>query len=277
MVQKTPNLNGKTIAITRPTGQTQEAAEQILAWGGRPYFIPAIEIKGLSDFSKIKKFISEFQEGGIDWVIFMSINGIKYLLEAAQCLAQTAELKTGLAKAFVVAVGPKTAEACMSFGVHVDLVPAKYSSEGLIESVQGQDLSGKRIRIPRTTSATPTLTDKLKEMGADVEEVYVYESNLPVDEKLKEKFFEDLTCGKIDAVIFGSGLSAKNIFKMLTEKAAMEKVRAIFNGKVTAVAIGPTTAVALKELGVKIDVIPEDYLFEKALDALAKFWGNCPA
>jgi uroporphyrinogen-III synthase len=111
-------------------------------------------------------------------------------------------------------------------------------------------------------------------MGAQVEEVYVYESGLPVDEKLKEKFFKDLTSGKIDAIVFGSGLSAKNIFKMLSEKASMEKLLNIINGKVTTVAIGPTTAQALMEMGVKIDVMPEDYLFEKALAALATYWSS---
>ena len=68
-------------------------------------------------------------------------------------------------------------------------------------------------------------------MGADVEEIYVYESGLPVDEKLKEKFYEDLTGGGIDALVFGSGLSAKNIFKMLTEKAPMEQLRSITEEK----------------------------------------------
>jgi uroporphyrinogen-III synthase len=97
---------------------------------------------------------------------------------------------------------------------------------------------------------------------------------LPVDEKLKAKFYEDLTAGRIDAVVFGSGLSAKNIFKMLQEKASMETLRGIVNSKVTTVAIGPTTAEALKEMGVKVNVVPEDYLFDKALSALADFWST---
>jgi uroporphyrinogen-III synthase len=153
-------------------------------------------------------------------------------------------------------------------------VPQKYSSEGLIECLQGRDISGKTIRIPRTSGATPTLTDKLREMGSKVEEIYVYESGLPVDEDLKEKFYQDLKDGKIDAIVFGSGLSAKNIFKMLTEKAPMDTVRKLINGKVTTVAIGPTTAEALREMGVKVDVVPESYLFEEALAALAKYWNR---
>jgi uroporphyrinogen-III synthase len=89
---------------------------------------------------------------------------------------------------------------------------------------------------------------------------------------LKAKVFEDLTGGKIDGILFGSGLSAKNIFKMLTEKASMEQLRKLLAEKVTIVAIGPTTAQALEELAVKVDVVPKDYLFEEALSALAQFW-----
>ena len=274
MVQKTPSLKGKTVAITRPAAQAEEAGKLIEAQGGVPYYIPAIEIKGLSNFAPIKKFITELGNGQVDYVILMSTNGVKYLFSAAETLKQTAPLREGLAKTFVIGVGPRTAQALQEYHVYVDLVPEKYSSEGLIECLRGKAVSGKKIRIPRTSNATPTLTDKLREMGADVEEVYVYESGLPVDEKLKGKFYQDLSSGKIDAIVFGSGLSAKNIFKMLSEKAPMETLRIIVNGKVTTVAIGPTTAEALREMGMKVDVVPEDYLFEKALEALAKYWSS---
>lgn len=272
MVQKTLSLKGKTIALTRPAGQAEEAGKLIEEKGGVPYFIPAIEIKGLSNHAPIKKFITELQNGQVDYVILMSTNGVKYLFSAAETLKLNSQLKEGLTKSFVIAVGPRTAEALKECGVRVDLVPLKYSSEGLIERLQGRDLKEKRIRIPRTSNATPTLTDKLREMGADVEEIYVYESGLPVDEKLKAKFYEDLTSGKINAIVFGSGLSAKNIFKMLSEKTPMETLRKIVNAKVTTVAIGPTTAEALHEMNVKVDVVPKDYLFEEALSALARYW-----
>jgi uroporphyrinogen-III synthase len=273
MVQKTPSLKNKTVAITRPAGQAEEAGKLIKEKGGIPYFIPAIEIKALTNFSPVKKFISELVKGQVDYVIFMSTNGVKYLFSAAETLKQSSRLKEGLAKTFVIAVGPRTAQALEEeYHVHVSLVPLKYSSEGLIECLQSKEISGKTIRIPRTTGATPTLTEKLREMGTQVEEVHVYESSLPMDKKLKNKFFQDLTCGKIDAIVFGSGLSAKNIFKMLTENAPMETLRALINSKVTTVAIGPTTAEALREMGIKVDAMPQDYLFEEALTALARYW-----
>ncbi len=274
MVQRTP-LSGRVIAITRPMGQAEEAGELIRAKGGVPYYIPAIEIKPLNKPEPMKKFIAELQEGTVDYVILMSTNGVKYLFSAAEDLKLTMQLREGLAKTFVIAVGPKTAEAIKETGVHVDLVPQKYSGEGLLEALKDTDVAGKKIRMPRTSNAPPTLSQALKARGADVEEIYVYESGLPVDEALKTKFYDDLTGGRIDAVLFGSGLSAKNIFKMLTEKASMEQLRKVLAEKVTVVAIGPTTAEALKELQVKVDVMPDDYLFDKALDALADYWAEC--
>jgi uroporphyrinogen-III synthase len=273
MVQATP-LKGRVVAITRPAGQAEEAGELIRAKGGVPYYIPAIEIKPLSNPEPVKKFISELCAGKVDYTILMSTNGVKYLFAAAEGIGKTRMLREGLAKSYVIGVGPKTAEAMQALGVRVDLVPQKYSGEGLLEALRKTDLKGKRIRMPRTSNAPPMLGEALKARGADVEEIYVYESGLPVNEALKTKFFDDLTCGRIDAVLFGSGLSAKNIFKMLTEKAGMEQLRKILAQKVTVVAIGPTTAEALRELNVKVDVVPEDYLFENALAALAKFWDS---
>jgi uroporphyrinogen-III synthase len=273
MVQKAP-LKGKVVAITRPTGQSEEAGAVILKMGGVPYYIPAIEIKGLSNPEPIKKFIAELESGRVDYVILMSTNGVKYLFELAEDLKLTRQLKDGLEKANLIAVGPRTAEALKESQVRVDIVPTKYSSEGLIDVFQDKSLKCKTVRIPRTSNATPTLTDKLRKMGADVEEIYVYESGLPMDEGLKKKFYEDLVGGRIDAIVFGSGLSAKNIFKMLSEKAPMEQLRRFTAEKVTIVAIGPTTAEALKELEVKVDVVPKDYLFDSALDALAEFWNR---
>ncbi len=272
MVQKAATLNGKTIALTRPAGQAEEAGRLIEQKDGVPYYIPAIEIKPLSNPQPVKRFIAELQGGKVDFVILMSTNGVKYLFSAAESLNQTQALKSGLAKSFVIGVGPRTAQELEAYNVHVSLIPEKYSSEGLLECLKAREKTRKVIRIPRTTSATPTLNEQLKAMGADVEEVHVYESGLPVDESLKVKFFEDLTAGKINAIVFGSGLSAKNIFKMLTEKATMERLREILAAKVTVVAIGPTTAQALAELNVKVDVVPKDYLFEEALSALAEYW-----
>jgi uroporphyrinogen-III synthase len=272
MVQTAPNLKGKVVALTRPVDQAEEAGKLIQAKGGIPYYMPAIEIKPLSNPQQMTNFIAELQTGTVDYVILMSTNGVKHLFEVAQSINQTDKLRSGLAQTFVIGVGPRTAQELQAYNVRVDLVPEKYSSEGLLEVLTAKDVKGKKIRIPRTTSAAPTLNNKLTDMGADVQEIHVYESGLPIDENLKNRFHKDLTNGQIDAILFGSGLSVKNIFKMLTEKTPIEQLQKLLAEKITIIAIGPTTAQALKELNIKVDVIPKDYLFKEALNALAEHW-----
>ena len=109
MVQKTPSLKGKTVAITRPAEQAEEAGALIKAKGGVPYYIPAKEIKVLSNPAAVKKFIAQLCAGQVDYVILMSTNGVKYLFSAAEDLKLTHQLHEGLAKSCVIAVGPKTA------------------------------------------------------------------------------------------------------------------------------------------------------------------------
>lgn len=272
MVQESSTLKGKTVAITRPRGQAEEAAEIIEKRDGKPYLIPAIEIKGPSDLKPIKQFIAELQKGGVDYVIFMSVNGVRYLLTVAESLGKLDETVGGLRKTVIIAVGPRTAKELEAHQIQVNIVPSKYTSEGIIESLEQLNVSGKVVRIPRTSSATPFLKEKLWEMNALIREVYVYESALPTDKKLKDKFFQDLTAEKIDAIIFGSTSCVKNFFQMLEDQISHEKLQDLMNSKVTVVAIGPVTAAALDEMGVEVDVMPNKFLFEEAVAALARYW-----
>jgi len=272
MVQNAFTLKGRTVAITRPRDQAEETGNLIKQYGGKPYFVPAIAIKAASDLSAVESFIAELAKEKIDYVIFMSVNGIRYLLSSAENLGLKAQLEQSLEKTVTMAVGPKTAQELRNHNIPVGLVPAKYSSEGIIECLRQNVVSGKSIYIPRTRGATPDLAKSLRSMGGKVQEVYVYESMLPNNKDLKERFLQDLTDGKIDAIIYGSSLSAKNLFKMLRELISKEKLRDIMNSKLTIVAIGPVTAETLSEMGLRVDIMPDKYTFEETLIKLAHHW-----
>ena len=272
MVQNAFTLKGRTVAITRPRDQAEETGNLIKQYGGKPYFVPAIAIKAASDLSAVESFIAELAKEKIDYVIFMSVNGIRYLLSSAENLGLKAQLEQSLEKTVTMAVGPKTAQELRNHNIPVGLVPAKYSSEGIIECLRQNVVSGKSIYIPRTRGATPDLAKSLRSMGGKVQEVYVYESMLPNNKELKERFLQDLTDEKIDAIIYGSSLSAKNLFKMLRELISKEKLRDIMNSKLTIVAIGPVTAETLSEMGLRVDIMPDKYTFEETLIKLAHHW-----
>lgn len=274
MVQSAKTLKGRTIAITRPFEQAAEAAALIEKMGGKPYYIPTIDTKGTNDLAPVRQFIDEIVNGEVDYVIFMSVNGVKYLLSAAEDLGMKNNIESGLKKTTIVAVGPRTAQELKTNKIQVNLIPEKYTSEGIVESFQQLRIAGKRIYIPRTNAASTVLKEKLESMGAFVKEVYVYESKIPIDEEIAEKFYKDLTALKIHAVIFGSSLCANNLFEILSRYVTTQRLRDLLNSRVTVVAIGPVTAETLGKMGVKADVMPETHLFKEALEALALYWNE---
>ena len=274
MVQGIPSLKGKTVVITRPKAQSKAVATKITELGGKPFFLPTIEIKAPKDRSLIKGFLEELSGGKVDFVIFMSVNGVRYLIDAAEDLGLSNKLLTGLSKSTVIAVGPKTAEELRTNNIHFDIFPSEFSSEGIVQILKKKGVSGKVIRIPRTPAASPVLLERLNSMGAFVEEIYVYESGLPTDEELTKRFLETLRIGKLQSIVFGSSLTVNNLFTMLNKQISSKELSELMNSNLTIVAIGPVTAKTLKEKGVRVDVVPDEYLFESALDALAVFWNK---
>ncbi|WGM88840.1 MAG: uroporphyrinogen-III synthase [Candidatus Bathyarchaeum tardum] len=274
MVQDNFSLKGRTVAITRPVDQAEETGKLITRYGGVPYFIPSIEIKETCDVESVKHFIAELESNKIDYVLFMSVNGIRYLNSCVDRLGLKTQLLESIKKVVVLAVGPKTAQELSYYDVSVNLIPTKYSSEGIVECLKHYEIKNKTVYIPRTKDATPDLAKNLRNLGALVHELYVYESLLPINHDLMQKFVKDLQAGSVNAIIFGSSLSAKNLFKMLSDTISQEQLQNLLNNNLTIVAIGPFTADSLTKLGLRVDVMPKKYLFNETLKALAEHWST---
>jgi len=274
MVQENQKLKGKAIAVTRPRKQAKETIRAIEERGGKAYLFPTIEIKGQQDLSATKAFFNALSYRKVDYVVLMSVNGVQHLLEAAEHLGVKDEVKTNLKDTMKIAVGPKTAQEIEKNGIVVDIIPEKYTSEGILQCLQQHHVKGKTIYIPRTSEAPPELAEKLRAMGGEVEEVYVYRSQIPTNQGLTQKFIKDLSNDKIDAVIFTSSLGVKNFFKMLEQVISKRKLKSLIEKKIIVVAIGPTTGKTLKENNVKVDVMPENYTLNEALDALGNYWNE---
>jgi uroporphyrinogen-III synthase len=273
MVQENQTLKGKTIAVTRPREQAKETVRAIEERGGKPYLFPTIEIRGQRDMSAAKAFFTALSSGMVDYVVLMSVNGVQHLLEAAERLGVKDEVKTNLKDTMKIAVGPKTAQEMEKNGISVDLIPEKYTSEGILQCLQQQHAKGKTIYIPRTSEAPPELAEKLRAMGNEVKEVYVYKSQIPSNRgRLAQKFVKNLSNDGIDAIIFTSSLGVKNFFMMLKQVISERKLKSLIEEKIIVVAIGPTTSKALAENGIKVDVMPENHTFNEALDALGSYW-----
>jgi uroporphyrinogen III methyltransferase/synthase len=264
------SLKGKVIAITRPEKQAHELAELVSKLGGKPYVVPTVEIKPPRNRRSITQLINKILNEQMDFVIFMSVNGVTSLIESSENLVSKAKFIEKLDRAIIVAVGPKTRRELEKHGVKVDIVPLKYSSEGIAESFKKLNITGKTVAIPRSSKSSMYLTQELEKLGANVLEVPIYECALPTDRSKVLAFINDLLKGEIDVVTFTSSFTARNLFKIASEYALTDEFRECLAKPVIA-AIGPTTQRTLEELGVKVDVVPKEYTIEAMMDAVVRY------
>ena len=125
-------------------------------------------------------------------------------------------------------------------------------------------LFGKRVLVTRSRKQASALSALLAQEGAEpVElptiEIKAIEENLPLREAI----------GHIDKyhwLIFTSVNGVEAFFKALKDTG--KDVRAL--ARVRTCAIGPATADAIKDQGLGVDLMPEDYLAEGILQAFGK-------
>ncbi|MEI7729947.1 MAG: uroporphyrinogen-III C-methyltransferase [Verrucomicrobiota bacterium] len=124
---------------------------------------------------------------------------------------------------------------------------------------------GQRIVVTRTREQASQLSRQLQERGADVLEIPTIKIVPPENlENLKDALLE---LGTYDWLVFTSPNGVTAFFDYLMK--GFGDIRAV--GNVRIAAIGPATAAKVKEMHLRVDVMPEEYLAAKVGDAIAKF------
>lgn len=169
-------LNGCGVLITRPEHQSKELAAEVEAAGGNVFHFPAIDIIG-RDVLEIGREFATLNKPDI--VIFVSSNAVAYGLPVVKGI-----------RTKIAAVGPATRAAIEALHVSVDISPADgFDSEHLLKHDSLQAVDGKNIIIMRGQSGREMLGDTLRERGANVDYLCVY-NRIPHEPTLAD--LEDL-------------------------------------------------------------------------------------
>jgi uroporphyrinogen III methyltransferase/synthase len=122
-------------------------------------------------------------------------------------------------------------------------------------------LFGKRIVVTRATQQASALSDKLRELGADVVEMPATQIARLDLQPLREAIHRLAT---FDWLIFSSQNAVAIFWDQLLGEG--RDARALAGVKIAAV--GPATAGALLERGITVDIMPDRFVAEGLLDAL---------
>jgi uroporphyrinogen III methyltransferase/synthase len=221
-------LAGATVAVTRARAQASSLAAALRALGASVIEAPAIRIEATADPLPAL--------AGFDLLCLTSANGVALLFERLAARGEDARALAGMA---VAAIGPGTARALAARGVIADVVPERFVAEGLIEALAGIEFS--RVLIARAAAARDVLPDALRERGASVEVVSLYETVVePLDPAVVP------AVAAADYLTFTSSSTVRNF---LREAAPGPDTRIA--------SIGPITSETLREHGLSVSVEAE--------------------
>ena len=183
-----------------------------------------------------------------DFLVFSSKNGVKWFFE---------RVPVEWVKCNVVAVGSSTAGKLKSLGFS-PLVPREFSGEGLIELFLEEDLQGRRFLLVKPRVARRTFANFLREKGAVVEELVVYET--VYDNSCKDRLLEFFRRG----VDFAAFTSPSN-FKSFLSQVSGELVSGV-----KLIPIGTATKRAIEESGFTCYTVPEEFSLKGIVETVLK-------
>ncbi len=236
-------LTGKRIAVTRAREQAAELSEKLRALGALPIEVPMIEIAPPADFAPLDDAIKHIMR--YDWLVFSSANGVKYFWQRLE------DCQLRLPR--IAAVGPKTAEALRANGLRVDAMPAEYLASELASALG--EMAGQRILLLQPDSAPSDLGEALRARGALVEAVVAYRT-LPASN------VQLFTPSDIDVITFASASAATNFARVLNGQTLPSHV--------CVACIGPSTAQAARDAGLRVDVVAPIHTLDGLVSSLVE-------
>lgn len=246
-------LAGRSILVTRPRAQNRALCDRLRALGARVSAVPMIDIVPAAAGGPLDAALQRL--GAYDWIVLTSANG------ARACLARAAALGIDLAavpRLRWAAVGPATAAVLRRARITVHLMPSRYLTEAI--SAELPDARESRILLPRTDVASPDLADALRRRGAVVDAVAAYRTIIgphhlgPRIRRLFER-------RGVDVVVFTSPSTVRGLLRLLG--AARHHLE-----RVIIACIGPVTAAAVADAGLRPGVVAREYTIDGLIEAL---------
>jgi uroporphyrinogen III methyltransferase/synthase len=212
--------------------------------------------------SRVSEAIHDVKQGGYDWAIFTSANGVT---SVRNILFDEKSDARALGRVKIASIGAATSDALeRQLGIRPDLVPGRAVAEALVETLaERNQISGQRFVLFRADIGRPIMVEQLRARGASVvDDIAVYETR-PAG-SLPQTVTDALSNGSVNWITFTSSSTATNFVSLLGPD-----YRTIL-AKVKLVSIGPITTQTLQELGLQPTVQAESSDIDGLVQAMLK-------
>ncbi len=228
----------------------------IETYGGKPIHAPAMREIPLSSNTEALQFAEELLSGSLDAVIFLTGAGARALSQVLESVHPREKFVEALRKVCVIVRGPKPAAVLREWKVPIALVaPEPNTWRELLRAIDENklDLRDKRVAVQEYGVSNRELLDGLRERGARVTAVPVYQWDFPEDRAPLRAAVESIIAGQIDVAIFTTGVQVAHLFRIAEEAGRKESLQAGLENIVKA-SIGPTTSEVLRSYELTVDL-----------------------
>lgn len=246
--ERTPFF-GKLIGITRPLHLAREMGRLIAEKGGRVLYLPTIEISPLVPNKRLSEVIDSIDR--YDFIIFTSVNGVSIFFDNLYGRGDDARR---LGRIRIIAIGDGTALALKSKGIIPDIIPERFTSEGIIDALKFLDIKGKTILLPRAEYGRDILPRYINDREGSIDIIPLYKTTIP-------KHVNPIKEGP-DIVTFTSSSTVTNFIKLY----------GVANLEGTIIAsIGPVTSKRLRRYHIDVHVEAKRHDIPGLIEALEAF------
>ena len=254
-------LAHKRILVTRSPEQADALCARLDTLGAIPIRFPAIQFEPLPA-PELDDALARLDT--YDWLVFTSGNAVRFFLErVAGGKLQVASDSSRITyhALHIAAVGSATQKLLAQNDIPVDFVPEEFTGEQLVLGLG--DVREKRILLPRAKIGRPEIVALLRERGAVVDDIALYDTVTAVP---TQSALDELDKG-IDVITFTSPSSVRNFLKIVESRPVR---LAKPDRSVQIAVIGPSTAAEAEKFGLTVDIMPNEYTIDGLINAIAR-------
>ncbi|HVB76725.1 MAG TPA: uroporphyrinogen-III synthase [Candidatus Nitrosotalea sp.] len=254
-------LHGRRVLITRARHEAGPLGKELSGLGASVLEAPTIEIRALPVGARFKAAVERLPLTRL--LVFTTANAVTAFFEQLGSLDRDAR---HLHQCRVCAIGSETARALESRGVRPDMVADDYSAESLSRVLQGEELEGARVLVPRAEGARDALMGLLVRRGFRVDQLPVYRAVRPAG--CRQQIMAHIDAGGIDVVTFTSSATAINFVSAFTNGELPTRLR-----ETLVACMGPVTADTLSRIGMRVDIVAREFTIHGLAAAIAEALG----
>jgi uroporphyrinogen-III synthase len=248
MMPASTQSRARRVAITRDEPEAGPLAEALRRRGMVPSACPVLQEAEPADGEQLAKAVAHLDHYA--WVVCASVRAV-----AALARSGVRPWPPGVRTA---AVGAATGAALERLGAGASVVPPVAGSESLWQALSGRDTwPGRRVLLLTTPGGRTTLPERLRAAGARVDVVEAYRM-IPRE---AAQIRRDWAAAAPEALVLASPRASVGLIDAVGSDA-LRGLRAV-------VAIGETTARALRPYGIACTIAPEA-AFESVADTVAR-------